>query len=148
MSRTVILGAARTPFGRLGGGLSSLTAPELGIHAGKAALARAGVAADQVGYVVMGEVLQAGVGMIPSRQVSAGVGCPKGVGSVTINKVCGSGLQAAACGDLPIRSGDDQVVVAGGQESMSNSPYLLPGPATAPPGRRRAGRLDGPRRTV
>ena len=78
MPRTVILGAARTPFGRLGGGLASLPAPQLGIHAGSAALERAGVSPDQVGYVVMGEVLQAGVGMIPSRQVSAGVGCPVG----------------------------------------------------------------------
>jgi acetyl-CoA C-acetyltransferase len=76
MPRTVILGAARTPFGRLGGGLAALTAPQLGTHAGRAALERARVGPDQVGYVVMGEVLQAGVGMIPSRQVSAGVGCP------------------------------------------------------------------------
>ena len=108
MSRTVILGAARTPFGRLGGGLSTLTAPELGIHAGRAALERAGVAADRVGYVVMGEVLQAGVGMIPSRQVSAGVGLPHGVGSDTINKVCASGMRAVAYGDLLIRAGDHE----------------------------------------
>jgi acetyl-CoA C-acetyltransferase len=126
MPRTVILGAARTPFGRLGGGLSTLTAPELGTHAGRAALERAGVAPDQVGYVVMGEVLQAGVGMIPSRQVSAGVGCPKGVGSDTINKVCASGMRAVAYGDLLIRSGDHEVVLAGGMESMSNAPYLVP----------------------
>ncbi len=126
MPRTVILGTARTPFGRLGGGLSTLTAPQLGIHAGSAALERAGVAPDQVGYVVMGGVLQAGVGMIPSRQVSAGVGCPKGVGSDTVNKVCASGMRAIAYGDLMIRSGEQQVVLAGGMESMSNAPYLLP----------------------
>ncbi len=126
MSRTVILGTARTPFGRLGGGLSTLTAPQLGIHAGTAALERAGVTPDQVGYVVMGEVLQAGVGMIPSRQVSAGVGCPKGVGSDTVNKVCASGMRAIAYGDLMIRSGEHQVVLAGGMESMSNAPYLVP----------------------
>ena len=126
MPRTVILGAARTPFGRLGGGLASLPAPQLGIHAGSAALERAGVSPDQVGYVVMGEVLQAGVGMIPSRQVSAGVGCPVGVGSDTINKVCASGMRATAYGDLLIRAGDHDVVLAGGMESMSNAPYLLP----------------------
>ena len=126
MPRTVILGTARTPFGRLGGGLSTLTAPQLGTHAGAAALERAGVAPDQVGYVVMGEVLQAGVGMIPSRQVSAGVGCPKGVGSDTVNKVCASGMRAIAYGDLMIRSGEHQVVLAGGMESMSNAPYLVP----------------------
>jgi len=126
MPRTVILGAARTPFGRLGGGLASLSAPQLGIHAGSAALERAGVSPDQVGYVVMGEVLQAGVGMIPSRQVSAGVGCPVGVGSDTINKVCASGMRATAYGDLLIRSGDQDVVLTGGMESMSNAPYLVP----------------------
>ena len=126
MPRTVILGAARTPFGRLGGGLASLSAPQLGIHAGSAALERAGVSPDRVGYVVMGEVLQAGVGMIPSRQVSAGVGCPVGVGSDTINKVCASGMRATAYGDLLIRSGDHDVVLTGGMESMSNAPYLVP----------------------
>ncbi|HET8805813.1 MAG TPA: acetyl-CoA C-acyltransferase [Gaiellales bacterium] len=126
MPRTVILGAARTPFGRLGGGLASLPAPQLGIHAGSASLERAGVSPDQVGYVVMGEVLQAGVGMIPSRQVSAGVGCPVGVGSDTVNKVCASGMRATAYGDLLIRSGDHDVVLTGGMESMSNAPYLVP----------------------
>ena len=125
MPTTVILGAARTPFGRLGGGLASLTAPELGIHAGTAALERAGVSPDEVGYVVIGEVLQAGVGMIPSRQVSAGVGCPRTVGSDTINKVCASGMRAVNYGDLLIRAGVHDVVLAGGMESMSNAPYLL-----------------------
>jgi acetyl-CoA C-acetyltransferase len=125
MPETVILGAARTPFGRLGGGLSSLSGPQLGAHAGAAALERSGVTPDQVGYAVFGEVLQAGVGMIPSRQVSAAVGCPKSVGSDTVNKVCASGMRAAAYGDLLIRAGDHQVVLAGGMESMSNAPYLL-----------------------
>ena len=93
MPQTVVLSAVRTPFGKLGGGLSSLTATQLGIHAAGAALERSGVPADEVGYVVMGEVLQAGVGMIPSRQVSAGIGLPRDVGSETINKVCASGLR-------------------------------------------------------
>jgi len=125
MSSTVILGAARTPFGRLGGGLASLSGPELGIHAAGAALRRAGVSPEDVGYVVMGEVLQAGVGMIPSRQVSAGVGCPTSVGSDTINKVCASGMRATAYGDLMVRAGEHDVVLTGGMESMSNAPYLL-----------------------
>src|SRR3954453_17993510 len=125
MPTTVILGAARTPFGRLGGALSSLSAPELAAVAGRGALERAGVSADDIGYVVMGEVLQAGVGMIPSRQVSAAVGAPRTVGSDTINKVCASGLRAVAYGDLQIRAGVHDVVLAGGMESMSNAPYLL-----------------------
>ena len=126
MPTTVVLGSARTPFGKLGGGLASVTAPQLGIAAGKAALERAGVDPGDVGYVVMGEVLQAGVGMIPSRQVSAGIGMPKEVGSETINKVCASGLRAVNYGDLLIRAGVHDVVLAGGMESMSNAPYLLP----------------------
>jgi acetyl-CoA C-acetyltransferase len=126
MPSTVVLGTARTPFGRLGGGLAGVTAPQLGIAAGRAALERAGVEPADVGYVVMGEVLQAGVGMIPSRQVSAGIGMPKEVGSETINKVCASGLRAVNYGDLLIRAGVHDVVLAGGMESMSNAPYLLP----------------------
>ena len=126
MPQTVVLSAVRTPFGRLGGGLSSLTATQLGIHAAGAALERSGVPADEVGYVVMGEVLQAGVGMIPSRQVSAGIGLPRDVGSETINKVCASGLRAVNYGDLLIRAGVHDVVLAGGMESMSNAPYLAP----------------------
>ncbi|MGN6379668.1 MAG: acetyl-CoA C-acyltransferase [Gaiellales bacterium] len=126
MPNTVVLSALRTPFGKLGGGLSSLSAAQLGIHAAGAALERSGVAPEDVGYVVMGEVLQAGVGMIPSRQVSAGIGLPRDVGSETINKVCASGLRAANYGDLLIRAGVHDVVVAGGMESMSNAPYLAP----------------------
>src|SRR4029077_156855 len=91
MARTVVIGAARTPFGRLGGGLAPLSGPQLGTHAAAAALERSGVAPDQIDYVVMGEVLQAGAGQIPSRQVSGGIGLPKTTGSETINKVCASG---------------------------------------------------------
>jgi acetyl-CoA C-acetyltransferase len=126
MPSTVVLSAVRTPFGRLGGGLSSLPATKLGIAAAGEALKRSGVPADQVGYVVMGEVLQAGVGMIPSRQVSAGIGLPRDVGSETINKVCASGLRAVNYADLLIRAGVHDVVLAGGMESMSNAPYLAP----------------------
>jgi acetyl-CoA C-acetyltransferase len=123
---TVVLAALRTPFGKLGGGLASLPATQLGIRAAGAALERSGVAPEDVGYVVMGEVLQAGVGMIPSRQVSAGIGLPNGVGSETINKVCASGLRAVNYADLLIRAGVHDVVLAGGMESMSNAPYLVP----------------------
>jgi acetyl-CoA C-acetyltransferase len=125
-ARTVILSAARTPFGRLGGGLASLSGPELGTHAAGAALERSGVDPGDVGYVVMGEVLQAGAGQIPSRQVSVGIGLGPTVGSETINKVCASGMRAATLADVMIRAGEHDVIVAGGMESMSNAPYLLP----------------------
>jgi acetyl-CoA C-acetyltransferase len=126
MPHTVILGTARTPFGRLGGGLASLAAPELGIFAGRAALDRADVAPEQVEYVVMGQVLQAGAGQIPSRQVSVGAGIPREVGSETINKVCASGMRAATLADTMIRAGEHDVILAGGMESMSQAPYLVP----------------------
>jgi acetyl-CoA C-acetyltransferase len=126
MPTTVVLGAARTPFGRFGGGLAPLSAPELGTHAARAALERAGVAPADVGYVVMGEVLQAGAGQIPSRQVSSGAGMPREVGSETINKVCASGMRAVTLADTMIRAGEHDVILAGGMESMSNAPYLLP----------------------
>jgi acetyl-CoA C-acetyltransferase len=125
-ARTVILSAARTPLGRLGGGLASLSGPELGTHAAGAALERSGVAPADVGYVVMGEVLQAGAGQIPSRQVSVGIGLGPTVGSETINKVCASGMRAATLAEVMIRAGEHDVIVAGGMESMSNAPYLLP----------------------
>ncbi len=126
MPRTVVLGTARTPFGKLGGSLASRTAPQLGIAAAGGALARSGVDTADVGYVVMGQVLQAGAGQIPSRQVSVGIGLGPGVGSETINKVCASGMRAATLADVMIRAGEHEVIVAGGMESMSNAPYLLP----------------------
>ena len=125
-ARTVILSAARTPFAKLGGGLASLSGPELGTHAAAAALERSGVAAGDIDYVVMGEVLQAGAGQIPSRQVSVGIGLGPTVGSETVNKVCASGMRAATLADVMIRAGEHDVILAGGMESMSNAPYLLP----------------------
>jgi len=126
MPKTVILGAARTPIGKLGGGLSTLGAPELGGVAIAAALERADVAPDQVDHVVFGQVLQAGQGQIPSRQAQIAGGIPKEVSSETVNKVCASGLRAAVILDQAIRAGDVEVGVGGGMESMSNAPYLLP----------------------
>jgi acetyl-CoA C-acetyltransferase len=125
MPKTVILGSARTPIGKLGGGLSSLKATELGGIAIKAALERAGVAPEQVDHVVMGTVLQAGQGQIPSRQAQINGGIPKEVSSETVNKVCASGVRAVVILDQAIRAGDVQVGVGGGMESMSNAPYLL-----------------------
>ena len=126
MSNTVILGTARTPVGKLGGGLASLQATELGGIAIKAALERAGVDADQIQHVVMGQVLQAGQGQIPSRQAQIEAGIPKEVSSETINKVCASSVRAVGILDAAIRAGDVEVAVSGGMESMSNAPYLLP----------------------
>jgi acetyl-CoA C-acetyltransferase len=125
MPKTVILGAARTPFGKLGGGLSSLDATDLGGTAIEAALERAEVGPEQVQHVVMGQVLQAGQGQIPSRQAQIKAGIPKEVTSETVNKVCASGLRSAGIVDQSIRAGDLDVAVAGGMESMSNAPYLL-----------------------
>jgi acetyl-CoA C-acetyltransferase len=127
MPKTVILSSARTPIGKLGGGLSSLDATKLGGTAIKAALERAEVAPDEVQHVVMGQVLQAGQGQIPSRQAQIEAGIPKEVPSETINKVCASGIRAAGLIDTAIRAGDLQIGVGGGMESMSNAPYLLPG---------------------
>src|ERR687891_616907 len=126
MPRTVILGAARTPVGKLGGGLAPLHPTDLGGIAIKAALERADVAPDQVEHVVMGQVLQAGQGQIPSRQAQVKAGIPKEVSSETINKVCASGLRASVLLDQAIRAGDVEVGVGGGMESMSQAPYLLP----------------------
>jgi acetyl-CoA C-acetyltransferase len=124
--KTVILGAARTPIGKMGGGLSSLQATELGARAIAAALQRAEVAPEQVEHVVMGQVLQAGQGQIPSRQAQIKAGIPKEVSSETINKVCASGLRAAVILDQAIRANELEVGVGGGMESMSQAPYLLP----------------------
>jgi acetyl-CoA C-acetyltransferase len=125
MPKTVILGAARTPIGKMGGGLSTLDATELGGVAIQAALERAGVEPEQVDHVVMGQVLQAGQGQIPSRQAQIKAGIPKEVPSETINKVCASGIRAAGLLDAAIRAGDVEVGVGGGMESMSSAPYLL-----------------------
>src|SRR6201996_8915645 len=126
MPKTVILSAARTPIGKLGGGLSTLDATSLGATAITAALERADVAPDQVEHVVMGQVLQAGQVQIPSRQAQIKAGIPKEVSSETINKVCASGLRATVILDQAIRAGDVTVGVGGGMESMSGAPYLLP----------------------
>ncbi len=126
MPKTVILGTARTPIGKMGGGLSSLDATELGGLAIKAALERADVAAEDVQHVIMGQVLQAGQGQIPSRQAQIKAGIPKEVSSETINKVCASGMRAVGILDAQIRAGDVEVGVGGGMESMSCAPYLLP----------------------
>jgi acetyl-CoA C-acetyltransferase len=126
MPKTVILGAARTPIGKLGGGLSSLKATQLGGVAIQSALERAAVEPEQVQHVVMGQVLQAGQGQIPSRQAQIEAGIPKDVSSETINKVCASGLRASVILDQAIRAGDMEVGVGGGMESMSGAPYLLP----------------------
>jgi len=126
MPKTVILGAARTPIGKLGGGLSTIDATELGATAITAALERADVEPDDVQHVIMGQVLQAGQGQIPSRQAQIKAGIPMEVSSETINKVCASGLRASVLLDQAIRAGDVEVGVGGGMESMSRSPYLLP----------------------
>src|SRR5919199_98879 len=126
MARTVILSAVRTPIGRLSGGLSTLPATKLGGIAVREALARADVAAEQVQHVVMGMVLQAGQGQIPSRQAQIEAGVPREVSSETVNKVCASSVRAIGIVDQAVRAGDLDVAVAGGMESMSQAPYLLP----------------------
>src|SRR6187549_3593564 len=127
MSKTVILSTARTPFGKMGGGLSSLDATDLGGTAISEALDRAEVNAYEVQGVVYGQVLQAGQGQIPSRQAQIKAGIPREVPSETINKVCASGMRSLGLADMAIRAGDAEVAVTGGMESMSNAPYLLPG---------------------
>jgi acetyl-CoA C-acetyltransferase len=127
MPKTVVLGAARTPFGKLGGALSSLDATDLGARSVEAALERAGVAPGEVEGMAFGQVLQAGQGQVPSRQVQMKAGIPKEVPSETINKVCASGLRSAGIIDQSVRAGDLEVGVAGGMESMSKAPYLMPG---------------------
>src|SRR5918911_3319717 len=127
MSRSVIVAAVRTPFGRLGGALKEYEAPQLGAIAIRSALDRAGVANDEVEYAIMGQVLQAGAGQAPSRQASIGAGLPIEIGSDTVNKVCASSIRAVEIADQMIRAGDHSVIVAGGMESMSSAPYLLKG---------------------
>jgi acetyl-CoA C-acetyltransferase len=126
MARAVIVAAVRTPFGKLGGALAGHAATELGAVAIRAALEQAGVAPDEPDYVVMGQVLQAGAGQAPARQAAIAAGLPKETPADTINKVCASSIRAVTIADQMIRAGDAQLVVAGGMESMSNAPYLLP----------------------
>jgi acetyl-CoA C-acetyltransferase len=123
----VIVAGARTPMGRLLGSLKSFSGADLGGFAIKAALDRAGIGGDQVQYVIMGQVLQAGAGQIPARQAAVKAGIPMNVPALTVNKVCLSGLDAIALADQLIRAGEFDIVVAGGQESMTNAPHLLPG---------------------
>ncbi|WP_409059724.1 acetyl-CoA C-acetyltransferase [Streptomyces sp. SYP-A7185] len=123
---SVIVAGARTPMGRLLGSLKSFSGADLGGFAIKAALDRAGIGGDQVQYVIMGQVLTAGAGQIPARQAAIKAGIPMNVPALTVNKVCLSGLDAIALADQLIRAGEFDVVVAGGQESMTNAPHLLP----------------------
>src|SRR5690348_16755666 len=125
MSRSVIVAAVRTPFGKLGGGLAKHEATELGSIVIRAALERIGLEPDEVEYVIMGQVLQAGAGQAPARQAAIGAGIPIEVGADTINKVCASSIRAVEIADQMIRAGDHELVVTGGMESMSNAPYLL-----------------------
>src|SRR5437660_1106258 len=127
MSDTVILGAARTPIGAFLGGLAPVPAPKLGAIAIKCALERAGVRADEVDEVFMGNVVQAGVGQAPARQAALAAGIPNSVPCTTINKVCGSGLKSVMLAATQIAAGEARLVVAGGMESMSNAPYLARG---------------------
>ena len=126
MNKTVIIDGARTPFGKMGGALSTKTASDLGAIAIKEALNRSGVKAEEVDEVIVGTVLQAGQGQIPSRQAATKAGLPWSVKTETINKVCASGMRAVSLADQLIRLGDEEVIVAGGMESMSNAPYYLP----------------------
>ncbi|MBL0385362.1 acetyl-CoA C-acetyltransferase [Tumebacillus sp. ITR2] len=126
MRKTVIVSSARTPFGKFGGSLSSLTATDLGGIVIKEALSRAGVSGETVDEVIMGMVLQGGAGQIPSRQAAVKAGLSWEVPTQTINKVCASGMRAVTLADQIIRAGDADVIVAGGMESMSNAPYILP----------------------
>ncbi len=125
-TRSVIVAGARTPTGKFRGALSKLTAVELGAHAIRAAVECAGIEGEQVDYAIVGHVLQAGAGQITSLQASIGAGLPKDVPAITINKVCLSGMAAIAMADQMIRAGEIEVAVAGGMESMTNAPYVLP----------------------
>lgn len=126
MTKTVILGGARTAFGKFGGALSTLTASDLGGVAIKEALNRTGIDPELIDEVIMGTVLQAGQGQIPSRQAATKAGIPWSVKTETINKVCASGMRSVTLADQLIRLGDEEIIVAGGMESMSNAPYYLP----------------------
>ena len=127
MARSVILGGARTPFGRLNGALASKSSVELGTFAANAAIERAGINRDNIGHVYFGQVLQAGAGQNPARQIGFKVGFDRTVTADTVNRVCGSGMRAVALADNAIRLGDHQAVLAGGTDSMSQTPYVLRG---------------------
>ena len=122
MSEVVILSGIRTPIGAFGGALSSMTAPQLGAIAIKAAVEKAGLSADDPDEALMGQVLQGGVGQAPARQAALGAGLPKSVPCTTVNKVCGSGMKTVMMAAQAIACGDAEIVVAGGMESMSNAP--------------------------
>ncbi|MHC4893238.1 MAG: acetyl-CoA C-acetyltransferase [Planctomycetota bacterium] len=126
MKEAVIVSACRTPIGRFQGGLAGFRAPELGALAIREALTRAGVEADAVEEVIMGNVLQAGLGQNPARQAAIAAGIPTSVGAYTVNKVCGSGLKSVMLAAQAIRAGDADLIVAGGMENMTKAPYLLP----------------------
>ena len=126
MERAVILGAARTPFGKFGGALAALSAPELGGRVIREAVDRSGVRDDEIQHSIFGLVVQAGIGQIPSRQANYHAGLPYSLTSETINQVCASGLRSATLAETLIRAGDYDVILTGGMESMSNAPYMLP----------------------
>src|SRR5215210_2023084 len=126
MSRSVILSAVRTPFGRLGGGLVGYEATELGSLVIRNTIDRVGLENDEIEYVIMGQVLQGGAGQAPARQAAIGAGLPVEIPADTINKVCASSIRAVEIADLMIRAGEHEVVVAGGMESMTNTPFALP----------------------
>src|SRR5690625_2318177 len=126
MRKAVIVSGARTPFGRFGGSLKSLTASQLGAKAIRATIDRANVKEESIDAVIMGNVLQGGQGQLPSRQAAKGANIPWEVKTETINKVCASGMRSVTLAEQLIRLGDEEVIVAGGMESMSNAPYILP----------------------
>src|SRR5947209_6430034 len=126
MTSSVIVAGARTPTGKFGGGFKDLAAVDLGCAAIREAVGRSGVSPEQVEYVLMGQVLQAGAGQITARQAAIKAGIPKEIPAITINKVCLSGLNAIALADQLIRAGEIAIAVAGGMESMSQAPYLIP----------------------
>ena len=126
MESAVILAGARTPIGKLSGSLSGFSGSDLGGFAIKGALERAGLEPDAVDYVIMGQVLQAGAGQVTARQSACAAGIPMSVPAITINKVCLSGLNAIYLAAQMVEAGDAEVVVAGGMESMTNAPYLVP----------------------
>src|ERR1700754_2595213 len=126
MDRPVIVSALRTPVGSFGGALKDIPAPQLAAHAVRAALEHIGLPADAVDEVVLGCVLQAGLGQNPARQAAMAAGIPKEVPATTVNMLCGSGLKSVAIASQMIRAGDAEIVVAGGMESMTQAPYLVP----------------------